>query len=249
MDVNRGPRAHRRAARRVRGRAGGAGRGADGQHGSRPPRRDGSLRRAVASDYLRAIGARVDVIDTGGFPMVRGAGDARSVVPDGDHLQPPRRAAGRRGRVAHAAVHVHPRRRSLVRARLHRRQGAGADGALRRAPGAGRGRARQHPVPVGAGRGDRQPELRAGLAAAIAGDAGRGAGLHHRLGGGVRHDLDRRGPAVDPLRLARADGVHRGAADRRQGRALGDDRRRRAQPDRRAGRAASPSATTRAPGA
>ena len=54
------------------------------------------------------------------------------------------------------------RRRSgaLVRARLDRRQGAGADRALRRAAGDRERRARQHPVPLGAGGRDRQPPLR-----------------------------------------------------------------------------------------
>ncbi len=130
---------------------------------SMDPGRRGDIDRcaAVASEYLREAGARVDIVETGGFPMVVGRIDARSVVPHGDDLQPPRRAAGRPGRVAHASVHVHARRRSLARARRHRRQGAGADRALRRAAGAGGGRARQHPVPLGAGGGDRQPELRA----------------------------------------------------------------------------------------
>jgi len=39
---------------------------------SMDPERRGEMDRCafVASDYLRAIGARVDVIETGGFPMV-----------------------------------------------------------------------------------------------------------------------------------------------------------------------------------
>ena len=137
------------------------------------------------------------------------------------------------------AVHVHAQGRALLRARRHRRQGSGAGGAVRRAPGARDGSPREHPVLVGAGGGDRQPELRARSGRRHRRDARgqgrRGRAVRDRIGGRVRHHLDRRGEALHSLRPARADGVHGLARDRQEGRPLGHHRRRRPQPAHRAG--------------
>ena len=111
----------------------------DGQHGPRTASGEmDRLRGRCAGDYLRELGARVDVIDTGGFP--HGARPLRCAIPslptvtvynhldvqpaDGPEWKTPPFTFTRDGR-------------SLVRARHDRRQGAGADRALRRAAGAG----------------------------------------------------------------------------------------------------------------
>ena len=194
------------------------------------------------------------MIDTGGFPMVLGRfiqDPSFPTVTVYNHLdvQPAERPTGgstppfklTRDDAATAAA-------ALVRARHDRRQGAGADRALRRAAGAGDRRARQHPVPLGAGGGDRQPPLR-----------GRPGGRHRRRRAAGRAPFATDSVVVSDTIWTAAgqpsisyglrgpDGIHDRARDRRQGRPLGDDRRRRAQPDRRAGGADRRNATTRAP--
>ena len=214
------------------------------------PGRRGEMDRCAASraDYLRAIGARVDVIDTGGFPLVVGRivrDPSLPTVTIYNHLDvqpadatewrtPPFTFTrdGDRWFARGSTDDKGPALTALYGARLALEEDARVNIQF----------LWELEEEIGS------PNFEAGLAAAIAGDAD-ARRLHHRLGRRVRHDLDRRGAAGDPLRPARAHGLHRGAADRRQGRALGDDRRRRAQPDRRAVRAHRPRATTRAPAA
>ena len=64
--------AYRRPGARVRGTAGRAVRDPQRQHGSGPPRRDGRVREAGRRHCCARRARSVDIIDTGGFPMVVG---------------------------------------------------------------------------------------------------------------------------------------------------------------------------------
>ncbi len=69
------------AAARVRGEAGRAGRDPQRQHGSRAAPGHGRLRPAGQPLPARGRGAKVDLIDTGGFPMVLGRFEVDPTLP------------------------------------------------------------------------------------------------------------------------------------------------------------------------
>ena len=224
-------------APRVRGQTRRPGRDSLGEHGSRSPRPTWRVAPGLACAYLRELGAQAEIIgDRGTAPRTR-APHPGSRVSDGDHLQPPRRATGRRPkdegwRTRPFALERH--RRPLPRPRRHRRQGAGPGRALRRSTGLGSGGEAQLPVSLGVRGGDGQPQLRGGAGRPGQGAAGPAAHGFHR---GFRHHLAVGEPARHPLRPARAARLRGAVADWRQGRALGYHGRRGPQSRGRAVRA------------
>ena len=192
---------------------------------------------------MRDAGARVDVIETGGFPMVLGRFEVDPALPTVtvyNHLdvQPAEQADGWNSPPFQFTREAESSGRPLRWfARGTTDDKGPALAALFGARLALQTDARVNiqflwelEEEIGS------PHFAAGLAAAVAGDAkgGRraaGDGLRR----GVRHHLDGRWAPVDLVRTARLDGVHHRAADGGQGRSLGDDRRPGPQPDRRAG--------------
>ena len=127
------------------------------------PGRKADVRRAAeyAVSLLESFGAKAKLYETKGHPDRLRPLRPRPELSDGHRLQPPRRAAGRRPRLEDRPLRLHPRGRHVLAARHDRRQGPGADGALRRrATRSSSGVAAQHPLPLGARGGDRQPALR-----------------------------------------------------------------------------------------
>ena len=195
----------------------------------------------LGADMLREAGAQVDTIDTGGFPMVVGRFIQDPSFPtvtvynhldvqpaDGEGWRTPpfkltRDASGAAGPVRWFARgstdDKGPALTALYGARLAIENGVRANIQF----------LWELEEEIGS------PHFAAGLAAAVAGDAAdRARAAGDRFGGRLGHDLDRGGPAVDLVRPARADGLHGGARDRREGRSLRDHRGPRAQSDRRA---------------
>ncbi len=136
IHARRAPVLRPREARRIRGRPGEDRRDPfgfrrAGPQGRRPPRR--GVRR-VAPRVFRGEG---EALRNEGPPDRLRPLRPRRGLPDRHRLQPPRRAAGRRPRLEHGALRLHPRGRQVPRPRHDRRQGTGDHGALRRAPCAG----------------------------------------------------------------------------------------------------------------
>ena len=205
-------------------------------------RRDGRRARGWAPTCCARRARSVDIdrhrrLPDGARPLHPGP-----VVSDGHRLQPPGRAARRRRRLAHAAVQADARHRSDAGgpARWFAR-GATDDKGPALAALYGARLAIENGVraniqflweleeEIGS------PHFAAGLAAAVAGDAAAGRAPFTTDSVVVSDTIwIAAGQPSISVRPARADGVHGRARDRRQGRALGDHRRRRAQPDRRA---------------
>ena len=210
-------------------RAGDAGRAAERLGRSRACRRRPAHRggRGAAHPCARRRGdRRADGRASAGARSL----PARPPVSHRHGLQPSRRAARGRARVAQRPVPLHTGRRPLRRSRHDRRQGAGARGAVRRPVRDGAGHARQRAVPLGAGGGDRVAALRADHPPPS-------PALRHRCGDRLGHDLGVAPTTRGAGGTARVAGIppHAPHGDDRS--AFRHHRRRRPQPGGRAGRA------------
>ena len=168
------------------------------------------------------------------FRVPGGAPDRPGLVRRGTgpahrhRIQPPRRTAGLEGdrALADASPSGSQAGRHLLRPRDHRRQGAGADGALRRQGRPRRGRAREHPLPVG--------DRGGGGLAALRGDPRRRSASAAATDAVIVSDTVwvSRGPAVALVRPARPAAVPLPPGDGGDRPALRQHRRRGAQPGR-----------------
>ena len=158
---------------------------------------------ALASDYLREAGARVDPIDDRRIPDRARPLHPETRLPDGHRLQPPGRAAGRRPRLEDAAVRADAQRGDPAGAARWFARGTTDDKGPALTALYGARLAPETGVPanirflweleeeIGC------PNFEAGLVAAVAGNADAAAPVRDRLGRRLRHDLGRRRQAGD----------------------------------------------------